>query len=304
MDYVTFGIILDDLERADGVTRRGLLGGGGPQTAFGMRLWADSIGLAAGVGPDLPAEALEWFLRCGIDTAGLRRFELPTPRAWQVLEEDGRRTQVWRVPGKVLGVQLERRVEYLPPAYRSARGFHLGVHPLEPEEDLIRDLRGLGAVVSVEVFMPSARPLSAQELHRLAASGDIFSPNLHEARSFFEGGAALPPEALIERLLEAGARIVTLRMGHNGSLVASQTQPGPQHIPVFPVSVVDPVGAGNAYCGGFLVGWCESGDLLTAGRCAAVAASFLVEQVGIPLVTEPVLAEARKRLGSFGMSNG
>jgi cytidine kinase len=295
-DYVTFNIIIDDIVYPAGFTHMGVLGGGGPQTAFGMRLWAGSVGLAAGVGPDLPDESLAWFASCGIDTGGLRRSELPTPRAWQVLELDGRRTQIWRVPGKVLGVQLARKVEYLPAAYRMARGFHLGVHPLEPEQELIDELRGLGAAVSVEVFMPSERPLSAEELHRLAASGDIFSPNLQETRSFFERGSMLPADELVQRLLEAGARIVTLRMGHEGSLVASQGHPAPLRIPVSPVTVVDPVGAGNAYCGGFLVGWLESGDLLTAGRYGAVAASFLVEQVGIPVISQAVLDEAKRRL--------
>jgi cytidine kinase len=301
-DYVTFNIIIDDIVYPAGFTHMGVLGGGGPQTAFGMRLWSGSVGLAAGVGPDLPDESLAWFTRCGIDTAGLRRSELPTPRAWQVLELDGRRTQIWRVSGSVLREQLARRVEYLPAAYRTARGFHLGVHPLEPEMELIADLRGLGAVVSVEVFMPSERPLSAEELRRLAASGDIFSPNLQEARSFFERGSTLAPEVVVQRLLEAGTRLVTLRMGHEGSMVASQENPTPLHIPVSPVTVVDPVGAGNAYCGGFLVSWLENGDLLTAGRCAAVSASFLVEQVGIPELNEQVRVEAKRRLA--GLSTG
>jgi len=50
MDFVTFGLILDDVVYPDGRTAMGMLGGGGPQTAFGMRLWSDSVGLVAGVG--------------------------------------------------------------------------------------------------------------------------------------------------------------------------------------------------------------------------------------------------------------
>jgi sugar/nucleoside kinase (ribokinase family) len=247
---------------------------------------------------------LEWFARCAIDTRGLRRSELSTPRAWQVLELDGRRTQIWRVSGAVLGVQLARKLEYLPAEYRAARGFHFGVHPLEPEVELIDGLHGLGSLVSVEVFMPSERPLSIEELHLLAASGDIFSPNLQEARSFFVHGSELQPEELVQRLLDAGAKIVTLRMGHEGSLVASQERRAPLRIPVYPVTVVDPVGAGNAYCGGFLVGWLESGDLQTAAHRAAVSASFLVEQVGIPEINEKVLAEAKRRLEGMGEERG
>jgi cytidine kinase len=35
---ITFSIIIDDIVFPDGSTRMGVLGGGGPQTAFGMRL--------------------------------------------------------------------------------------------------------------------------------------------------------------------------------------------------------------------------------------------------------------------------
>ena len=44
VDFFGFNIILDDIVFPDGQTRMGLLGGGGPQAAFGMRLWAESGG--------------------------------------------------------------------------------------------------------------------------------------------------------------------------------------------------------------------------------------------------------------------
>lgn len=55
------------------------------------------LGLAAGVGPDLPDSCSAWLQGIGVDTSGLVMHARPTPRAWQVFEEDGRRTQVWHV---------------------------------------------------------------------------------------------------------------------------------------------------------------------------------------------------------------
>jgi sugar/nucleoside kinase (ribokinase family) len=66
-------------------------------------------------------------------------------------------------------------------------------------------------------------------------------------------------------------------------------------IPALPVHVVDLVGAGNAYCGGFLAGWIYKKDLRLAGIWGAVSASFLVEQVGIPRLSPKILAESRRR---------
>lgn len=280
MNFVAFSLIIDDIVFPDGRTAMGVLGGGGPQTAFGMRLWADSVGLAGGVGSDLPAGALAWLEALDIDTAGLRFSDRwPTPRAWQLLEADGRRTQVWRIPGPAVKAQLSRSWGKLPPAYRSARGFHLGVHPEEPDLDFIMSLRSRGALVSVEPFRPLMRPLSAIELRALVSAGQIFSLNEHEAESLVGPGQPLD---LIRRLAEAGAEIIALRQGANGATVYRAGTGESWHIPAVETTVVDPTGAGNAFCGGFLAGWVQTGDLRLAGLYGTVAASFLVEQVGLP----------------------
>ncbi len=307
MDFVAFSLIIDDIVFPDGQTAMGMLGGGGPQTAFGMKLWADQVGLVSGVGSDLPANALVWLETTGIDTAGLRFSDhWPTPRAWQLLEADGRRTQVWRVPGPAaseaalwMGAQLGRNLDRLPPDYRWARGFHLGVHPEEPDLEFIRALRRQGAMVSIEPFRPSVRPLTEAELRMLVSAGQIFSPNEQEAESLVGPGQ---PLELIPRLVEAGAEVVALRQGANGATVHRADSGETWHIPAVETTVVDPTGAGNAFCGGFLAGWVQTGDLRRAGLYGVVAASFLVEQVGLPEGGDAKRAvkrrseEARRRL--------
>lgn len=294
VDFVTFSLIIDDIVFPDGQTSMGVLGGGGPQTAFGMRLWADNVGLSAGVGPDLPAEVQNWLNLFEIDTQGLRYSkEWPTPRAWQVLEDDGRRTQVWRVPGPVIGQQLGRRLEYLSENYRNARGFHLGVHPEEPDLEFIQALRDLGAVVSVEPFRPAQQSLTDIELRALLSAGQIFSPNEQEAQSLVGPGE---PLALIQRLVNLGVEVVALRQGATGALVHRADVGETWHIPAVESKVIDPTGAGNAFCGGFLAGWVQTGDIRTAGLYGAVSASFLVEQVGLPPPDLELIEAAQKRL--------
>lgn len=294
MNFVAFGLIIDDIVFSDGRTAMGVLGGGGPQTAFGMKLWADQVGLVAGVGPDLPAEAQTWLESSGLDLGGLRRSpQWPTPRAWQILEADGRRTQVWRILGPAIGAQLSRRLEHLPDSYRRARGFHLGVHPEDPDLDFIKALRQTGAVVSIEPFRPTARPLGEAELRALLSAGQIFSPNDEEATSLV--GPAEPLD-LIRRLVEAGAGVVALRQGARGATVHRADTGETWHIPAFATAVIDPTGAGNAFCGGFLTGWVQTGDLRLAGLYGATAASFLIEQVGLPVEERRRSEEARRRM--------
>ncbi|MBN1201013.1 MAG: hypothetical protein JXJ20_04075, partial [Anaerolineae bacterium] len=53
-------------------------------------------------------------------------------------------------------------------------------------------------------------------------------------------------------------------------------------VPPVPVPLlVDQTGAGNTYCGAFLVGWLETGNLREAACYGAVAASFSLEVTGV-----------------------
>ncbi len=67
------------------------------------------------------------------------------------------------------------------------------------------------------------------------------------------------------------------------------------YVPAVPTNVIDPTGAGNAYCGGFLAGYVQTSDVLTAARYGAVAASFLVEQAGLPEINEQLRTQAGLR---------
>jgi sugar/nucleoside kinase (ribokinase family) len=297
-DFVAYSIIIDDLVFPDGCTRMGVLGGSGPQTAFGMKLWADRVGLVGGIGHDFPADALAWLSAMEIDVSGVRRHEQhSTLRAWQIFEDDGRRTQVWRSQGQAIPDQLALRFEQLPPAYRTAQGFHYGVHPDNPNLAVAHALRANGVCVGIEPFKHADRRLENADFQALCSAGQIFSPNLHEVKTMIGPGA---PHQQLARLIAAGAQLVALRMGAEGSLVKRADTGETWHIPAVPAVVVDSCGAGNAYCGGFLTGWVQSSDLSTAGLYGAVAASFLVEQIGLPpanLATQR--AEAQQRFSTL-----
>jgi sugar/nucleoside kinase (ribokinase family) len=170
------------------------------------------------------------------------------------------------------------------------------VHPEEPDLAFIADLRRLGAVVSVEPFRAPTRPLTPAELAALVSAGQIFSPNLAEAEALAGPGK---PLELARRLARAGAAVVAVRQGAAGATVFRADTGEQWHIPAAPAVEIDPTGAGNAFCGGFLAGWGQTGNLRQAGLYGAVAASFLVEQVGLPPANPAIRAEARRRLAAI-----
>jgi sugar/nucleoside kinase (ribokinase family) len=208
-----------------------------------------------------------------------------------VTETDGRRTQVWRV--------IPEQALTLPEVYAGARGFHLGLHPEVPLFDLVRSLRQTRGVVSLETYRGADRQLDPTELFRLLSAADIFSANLAEARSLVGPGAARGVARRLVEAAESHAQLMVLRLGAEGSLVVQGQTGQAAHIPTLPVRVVDTVGAGNAYCGGFLAGWLDSHDLARAGASGAAAASLAIEQVGLPVITETVRAEAQRRVADL-----
>jgi sugar/nucleoside kinase (ribokinase family) len=62
----------------------------------------------------------------------------------------------------------------------------------------------------------------------MLSAGDIFAPNLEEAISLVGPGE---PVELVQRLMQAGARVAVLRMGADGSLVAQAGDSEVVHIP-------------------------------------------------------------------------
>jgi hypothetical protein len=108
IDLVSFTFIVDDLVFWDGSTKMGQLGGGGSQTVWGYQTVSSpncdgggdyqnqrAAGIAAGVGPDVPVSWLEWLENIGVDISGIQQHpDTKTPRAWQILEQDGRRHEV------------------------------------------------------------------------------------------------------------------------------------------------------------------------------------------------------------------
>jgi ribokinase len=67
------------------------------------------------------------------------------------------------------------------------------------------------------------------------------------------------------------------------------------HIPAYPATIKDVTGAGDSFCGGFLVGLDQSQDPIEAALHGSISASFTIEGIGplYPLDAYQGLAQAR-----------
>jgi sugar/nucleoside kinase (ribokinase family) len=274
--YVCIGcVIIDDIVFPDGETRMGVLGGGSTHAAAGMVMWGKHPGLFTYIGHDVP-EAIKERLRRAVDQQGLISIDQPQIRAWQIFEWDGKRIEIFRIANPDVFL-VGPPTESVPADYRKAKGIHL-----LDDAARIPQWRALfpDAVLMWEPPPPYMAGINREHFCKTVKIVDIVSPNLLEARLLYGHDE---PSALVRAMLADGAKIAALRMGEAGSLVGTQGSETLLDLPAVPVpAVIDQTGAGNAYCGAFLVGWVETGNVRTAARYAGVAASFTLEVVGVP----------------------
>jgi sugar/nucleoside kinase (ribokinase family) len=290
MRYGSWGIIVDDVVFPDGRTAMGQLGGGGLYAAVGMRLWARDAGIIAAVGADFDAGLVAAH---GLDASGIFVTGLPTPRAWQLFEEDGTRTQIPRVAHEEWMTQLVVKLspQSLPPTLEAA---HFLARGDTVEADLLEELSQRGVRLSGEPVIDATitedeRNILLRTMHYYT----LYSPGETETRLIL---GTQPVPDLLRRFADYGPEIVALRRGASGSVIYEREKERFWHAPAAPATVVDVTGAGNAYCGGFLMGLVEGVDIARAAAYAAVSAAMTIEQVGPPVITPEVEAQARQRM--------
>jgi 2-dehydro-3-deoxygluconokinase len=180
--------------------------------------------------------------------------------------------------------------------FDGARWLHLtGITPaLSPTASAAairaRDLaRDAGLQVSLDVNL--RRRLwsdveAAPVLRELATGVDVVLGSPDELAVIVDADPATDPADLIAAVATIGPSTVVAKLGAHGAL---GLEPGGSavHVTGLPVAhVVDPVGAGDAFCAGFIAGRLDGVDLETALRmgnaCGALAVAAAGDQAGLP----------------------
>lgn len=139
-------------------------------------------------------------------------------------------------------------------------------------------------------MMPSAR----RELPALLHGVTAFLPSLEELSNLF-WGETYDVWEMAEAVSMYGCEYVVVKCGARGQLLYDTNNKRRWEIPAYPARLADPTGAGDAFCGGFLAGYCKDYDPLEGVLYGNVSASLKVEGSGAfyPLDVLPGLAEAR-----------
>ena len=170
-------------------------------------------------------------------------------------------------------------------AIRSAKVLHvsgisqaISTRAADAVFDAMAEARAAGVLLSYDTnirvkLWPVARARAV--IHEAMTNIDIALPGLDDARLLV---GVEDPDAIADRYLSFGARIVALKLGSQGCLIATAEQR--LRIPSHRVDPVDATGAGDTFDGAFLAEYLVTGDAFRAGLYANTAAALATRGYG------------------------
>lgn len=163
---------------------------------------------------------------------------------------------------------------------REAEIFHCGgalVMPGfdgEPMAQVLKQVKAVGTTTSLDTVWDDTGAWM-DTLEPCLEHTDLFLPSLSEAQ---ELTGLREPADVAQALLDHGVGTVALKMGPQGSYVASADTAF--EIPAYPVEVIDGTGAGDAYVAGFLRATLDGWDLERAARFANAVGGLCTQGLG------------------------
>lgn len=285
-------LTIDDLVFPDGTTRWTVPGGSAVYAALGASLWTECPQIVAPLGDDYPRDLLNGRLDLS------RCTHVPhTLRNWGLYEEDGTRHFVSRSSSRNWS-------EFCPKPEDAASGHQTAAHiapaPHNVVVGLTRELRKAGPLtISLDLDDHDlAGRADLDSIIELLRDIDLFLPSLHLVRSLFEGTTALEVLHRIRNLAPT-VTLIAVKCGAEGVIAHAAGATECIHVPAVPVQLVDPTGAGDAFCGGALASFMTEGNPVQALLSGTVSASFCVEGLGLAGLVSAAKDEADARLSDL-----
>jgi ribokinase len=269
-------LTLDDVVVEGGAVDWQQAGGGGLYSAVGAMVWSNEVGVSSAVGHDYPQRLLDEVAGAGLDLRGVVRSpETQSIGLWLLYESDGTRRQVQKSRGGTFAVldQVRR-----PPceAGLAPAGVHVAPQSSEGQLRALQQLRGRDVVRTLDLLIEPYIDRTPYTSGAVFADLDAFLPSAQEVIDVWgHDDTRRLGQWLVERGSTAG---LAIKRGADG--VDVLVDRSIVRVPSVVEDLLDPTGAGDAFCGGFLAGLVATGDPLEAAVRGVVSASFVCETRG------------------------
>lgn len=244
------------------------IGGAAVYAAVGASLAGGRVTLVSRAGRDLDRDFSETLESAGVELR-IRRLQVPTMHSTTTYDSVGRRRfEMHNLPAD-LAALTPTAGEML--AVRSDV-IHLGPLPASVALDVMERKVAVGSLDSHSAHISRGRA----DFRRTIELADLV---LLSRAEWQELVGSRSPDAWL-RWVPAGPAVVGAKLGEEGALVLDRDSGIKVRRPPFTVRVVDPTGAGDTFCGAFVVEWIRSRRLDKAVAVALAAASVVIEEYG------------------------
>ena len=291
--FFSFGnMSIDDLVFADGTTRWRVPGGNAVYAALGMAVWVVRSSVVSRYGPDYPIDAV------GLDRVDMSYSKIvpQTLRSWGLYEEDGTRQFTFRRATNDWAAFSPDVADLGPGPYRYC---HVAPLPWQNQIGLVAALRARGAdLISLDIDDRRIADTAWPAISRLLAQLDFFLPSRQDVEAMLPG---LSDSDALRYMRETNPEtaVIAIKRGGEGVILHAAGSADYVSMPAIASQVVDTTGAGDAFCGGFLVGYVESGDVIEAAMRGSASASFAVAGLGPSALLTARREEAEARAGAL-----
>ncbi len=287
IDYVVYGkTIIDSIKLLSGEIIFEQLGGGGPQGAFGARVWDDSVGLVTRLGSFYPPSVQDKMSGIRVNLEGVFQDKsLNTLQSSMIYDENDYVTYTQEQRLDMMNrfhndlFQLLAHNIQLPESYKSPKVIHLITEYID--EDMVLkalEMQKQGSLFSFEPLVDVHNWSNKDEIISFLPIVDCVSPDWPTACGF---SGEEDPLKVMKWWIKQGTKCITLRDGRRGSYGWDAINDRIYHIPIIEVPRVDPTGCGNSFGGGAAVGWDKHRDVKIAAAMGTVSATFMIQVPGI-----------------------
>ncbi len=295
--FTVGGVTLDDTVLPSGQVRFGAPGGNAVYSAIGAKVWSENaVGIVSKVSREYPEDNLAQLREGGIDTRGISRVDQPDLHVWILYERSGHR-QIIHQADSGQPPEIDPTPEQVPPEYLDAEYVHMSCMAPESMQAMALFLVQHNLPFSLDIAQVS---IGADASHLAGSDAlrqcDVFLPSIGELEMIW---GKQSPHPLLNDISNLGPKVTAVKFGERGSIVYDARLGRRYHIPIVPVETVDSTGAGDGYCGGFAISYCQTGDALEAALRATVSASFVVQDFGALHALHASRMEAQRRLDAL-----